>query len=147
MAIRDCGWHLDWQRFRIFLRDKYGVQKAFLFLGYLPENKGLYNSLKQAGFTLVFKPIVRDSNGIIKGNVDAELVLHCAKIEYDNYDRAVVVSGDGDFYCLIRFLLKEGKFLKVGIPNRRKFSALLRQFRPHHVFYVNDQRKKVERRK
>lgn len=146
LAIRDCGWHLDWQRFRVFMQDKYSVQKAFLFLGYLPENRRLYNSLKQAGFTLVFKPTIRDSNGIIKGNVDSELVLHSAKIEYDNYDKAVIVSGDGDFHCLIEFLLKEGKLLKVGIPNKYKYSALLRQFRPKHLFYVSDLRKKLERR-
>jgi len=31
-------------------------------------------------------------------------VLYAAAIEYSNYDKAVIVSGDGDFYCLHEFL-------------------------------------------
>ena len=146
LAIRDCSWHLDWQRLRIFLREKYNVEKALLFLGYLPKHRSLYTSLKRAGFTLVFKPVIRDRDGIVKGNVDAELVLHCAKIEFDHYDKAIVVSGDGDFHCLIAFLQEQGKLLKIGIPNKRKFSASLRPFRAKHMFYISDLRRKLEKR-
>jgi uncharacterized LabA/DUF88 family protein len=41
--------------------------------------------LQKSGFILVFKPaVVREGNGreIVKGNVDAEMVLHAAAIEY-----------------------------------------------------------------
>jgi len=44
--------------------------------------------------------LVQHKNGKIRGNVDAELVLH-AMIEIQNYEKAVIVSGDGDFHCLI----------------------------------------------
>jgi len=62
----------------------------------------------------------------IKGNVDAELVLH-TMIEYANYDKAVIVSGDGDFYCLVEHLAKNSKLLKIIVPNK-KHSSLLRKF-------------------
>ena len=48
--------------------------------------------------------------------MDAELVLH-AMIEYPNYDKAIVVSGDGDFHCLIEYLEKQGKLARVLILN------------------------------
>jgi len=70
----------------------------------------------------------------VKGNVDAELVLH-TMIEYPNYKKAVIISGDGDFYCLIEYLVKQNKLLKIIVPNIR-FSSLLRKF---GYFIVNIQ--------
>lgn len=60
----------------------------------------------------------------MKGNVDAELVLYAAAKVYDEYDKAIVVSGDGDFTCLHDYLI-ETRLLHVMVPNRR-FSKLLR---------------------
>lgn len=68
------------------------------------ENEKMYTKLRSFGYELVFKPTVSDNKGKPKGNVDAELVLHTAAIRYPEYDKAVIVSGDGDFYCLYDFL-------------------------------------------
>src|SRR3989344_2075348 len=130
LAIRDQGWRLDFARFRIYLKDKYKVSKAFLFLGYIPKYENLYKTLKQAGYILVFKPIhLRKEKGVtvVKGNVDAELVLH-TMIEFPHYKKAVIVTGDGDFHCLVDFLRKKRKLRKLLIPNYHKHSALLREF-------------------
>ena len=127
LSIRSQGWILDFKRFRIYLRDKYGVSKAFLFVGYVYTNQKLYISLQEDGYIVVFKPTLFLPKGKIKGNVDAELVLH-TMIEYPNYEKAVIVSGDGDFYCLIEYLKKQNKLLKLVIPNRRNYSSLLRKF-------------------
>lgn len=99
IAIRDQGWQLDFAKFRIYLKDKYNITQAFLFIGYIKNNTKLYELLKEFGYTLIFKPTVK-YQGQLKGNVDAELVLH-AMIQYGNYDKAIIVSGDGDFYCLV----------------------------------------------
>jgi len=140
------GWRLDFARFRVYLKDKYQVEKAFLFIGYLSKNKTLYHRLKRAGYTLVFKPILRGRKGIIKGNVDAELVLH-TMIEYPNYDSAVIISGDGDFHCLIEYLEKESKLLRVIIPNRKKYSQLFSEFNPYLAFMNNLQGKLKEQKR
>lgn len=126
LGIRDQGWKLDFRRFRVYLKDRYKVSKAFLFIGYIEENHKLYNFLKKTGYKLIFKPVLQQG-GEIKGNVDAELVLH-SMIEFPNYNKAVIVSGDGDFHCLVEYLLKKSKLLKVVIPNKYKYSALLRKF-------------------
>lgn len=130
LGILDQGWRLDFSRFRIYLKDKYKVTKAFLFIGYVGGNETRYTELQKAGYIVIFKPTLVqkvDRRTIIKGNVDAELILR-AMIEYPRYDRAVIVSGDGDFYCLIEYLLKKNKLKRLLVPNRLKYSALLRKF-------------------
>lgn len=129
LGTRSRGWVLDFARFRIYLGDKYGVGKAFLFMGYVADMEWLYAELRQAGYIIIFKPVLLQKVGssiVIKGNVDAELVLH-SMIEYGQYTQAVIVSGDGDFHCLIEYLDDKEKLLKIIVPNER-FSSLLRKF-------------------
>jgi hypothetical protein len=38
------GWELDYKKFRIHLKDKYKVTKAYLFIGYIPTMQPLYYS-------------------------------------------------------------------------------------------------------
>ncbi len=139
------GWELDFGKFRRYLKDKFHISKAFLFIGYIRQNKKLYHQLKSYGYDLIFKPTVKDNQGKPKGNVDAELVLHAAAIQFPNYDKAVIVSGDGDFYCLHEYLEKNKKLLKIIIPNRKSESSLLSRFQQYKVFLIRD-KDKVERK-
>lgn len=56
LSIRDKGWTLDFARFRKYLEDKYSIQKAFLFIGYIATNQNLYTGLQKDGFILIFNP-------------------------------------------------------------------------------------------
>ncbi len=125
LSIQSLGWKLDFARFRVYLKEKYKVDKAFIFIGYLQKNTGLYKKLKEDGYTIVFKPIVQNHPDGIKGNIDAELVLH-TMIEYTNFDKAIIISGDGDFACLVEYLYLNKKLKKLIIPNRRRYSKLLK---------------------
>jgi len=145
LSVRNQGWVLDFRKFRKYLDDKYGVTKAFLFIGYVPQNQDLYTNLQKSGFILVFKPTLLLPTGKVKGNVDAELVLH-AMVEYANYEKALIVTGDGDFYCLVDYLIKQNKLLKLMIPDREKFSSLFRKLVPHNVF-MNNLKHKLEYKK
>ena len=113
-----------------------------IFIGYIPTNESLYTSLQEYGYILIFKPTLSLPDGRVKGNIDAELVLH-TMIEYPNYDKAVIVTGDGDFHCLIEYLKKQDRLGKLIIPNRNKFSSLLRKFATDMVF-MNNLRAKLE---
>ena len=135
------GWQLDFKKFRQYLTDKFRVQKVFLFIGYIRQNEKLYRHLRSFGYTLVFKPTVKDNAGKPKGNVDAELVLYAAAIEFKSYDKAVIVSGDGDFYCLHEFLQKQHKLLQIVIPNRHSESSLLKKFHPYKIFLYREKQK------
>jgi uncharacterized LabA/DUF88 family protein len=145
LSIRSQGWLLDFRKFKKYLEDKYGVTKAFLFVGYVPQNQDLYTNLQKCGFILIFKPTLLLPTGKVKGNVDAELVLH-TMVEYNNYDKALIVTGDGDFYCLVDYLVKKDKLLKLMIPNREKFSSLFRKLMSCIVF-MNNLKEKLEYKK
>ncbi len=135
------GWQLDYAKFRRYLSDKFRVTKAFLFIGYIPTNRKLYDYLRGCGYALIFKPTIKDGHGKPKGNVDAELVLHSAAIEYSNYDHAVIVSGDGDFYCLHEYLLQNNKLLNIIIPNTKSQSSLLAKFHKLKTFIYFERNK------
>lgn len=145
-GIREQGWELDWKKFREHLRDALGVTKALLFIGHIDGNESLYDELKAAGFDLVFKEtvVIRGKDGIetVKGNVDADLVLH-AMIEHDHYDKAVIVTGDGDFHSLAKHLHSKGKLGKLVVPHGKKSSTLLKEF-ADHLEPMDAQRKKLE---
>jgi len=127
------------------LQDKYNVSKAFLFLGYVPEYESLYTSLQKDGYILVFKPTLKLRSGKVKGNVDAEMVIQ-TMIEYDRYDKALIVTSDGDFHCLVKYLIEKEKLLKLMIPNKANYSSLPRKFSRYNVF-MNDLRGKLQYKK
>ena len=124
------GWKLDFSKFRLYLKNKYGVTEAYLFIGNKPGNESMYNALQESGFNLILKPTLpykKDGVMNTKGNVDAELVLYASAILYEKYDEAIIVSGDGDFLCLAEHLDNQGKLKKILTPNFR-YSSLLNKF-------------------
>jgi len=144
LEVKRQGWRLDFKKFRIYLKDKYKVEKSFLFIGYVDGNSRLYEYLQEAGYILIFKPTLKLPNGEVKGNVDAELVLH-AMIQYPNYDKAVIVSNDGDFHCLVEHLEEKEKLLKLITPSKN-YSSLLRKF-AKQIVPIPLFRHKVEQKK
>lgn len=143
LGIMDLGWKLDWRRFRVYLKEKYGVSTAYLFIGFLEENQDLYDSLQKSGYVLIFKELLEYRDGTVKGNCDAELVLQ-AMLDYKEYDKAVIISGDGDFTCLVKYLNKNKKLKRVLAPNIKEYSALLKRAAEKHLDFMNSLRKKLE---
>ncbi len=146
ISIQKLGWKIDWHKFRDYLTEKYGVSKAFMFIGYVPEFEDMYKQLHETGFLIVLKPTFdmtrprpeageetsnskpekEEDKRQTKGNVDADLVLWAMK-EQKNYDKAVIVSGDGDFFSLVEYLEEQGKLLKLLAPTGH-YSSLYNAF-------------------
>lgn len=126
-GVKGLGWKLDYQRFRVWLRDKYKVETVYLFIGLVPANKDLYTKLQENGYVLVYKEVTYDGDGKVKGNCDADLVL---KSVADFYEKrlmnAVVIASDGDYASLIQFLKEKGVFKSLVSPSN-KCSYLLRK--------------------
>ena len=145
LGVKSAGWILDFSKFRLYLRNKYGVEKAYLFIGQMAGNESLYDRLQSMGYHLIFKPTTEykvNGKTVVKGNVDAELVLYAAAKVIDNYDQAIIVSGDGDFHCLVEYLKEKAKLLHLMVPND-KFSKLLREF-TKNIVRINALRPKLE---
>jgi uncharacterized LabA/DUF88 family protein len=159
LGVQKMGWKMNWRRFREFLRDQYGVEKAFMFIGYMPNFEELYQQMHDHGFLVVLKPTLEMFNAPIegapakpegkadekkppvKGNVDAELVLYAVK-EMPNYDKAVIVSGDGDFYSLVEYLDQSKKLLHLMTPNWQ-YSSLLKPYEPF-IVRIDQHRRELE---
>jgi uncharacterized LabA/DUF88 family protein len=162
VGVQKFGWKMDWAKFRKFLASQYGVTQAFMFIGYMPEMEAMYEQLHQSGYSIVLKPTfdmtkpqVEEEQGKdkederpVKGNIDADMVLWAMK-EIPNYDKAIIVSGDGDFYSLVEYLDQQGKLLKLLAPNAHysrlynafeKYVERLDQFRRELAYY--DHKKK-----
>lgn len=147
LGVRSQGWILDFARFRVYLEEKYQVQKAFLFIGFIDGNQMLYTYLQEAGYICIFRPTVvttKNKKVKVKGNVDAELVLH-SMIEYPHYDKAVIASGDGDFRCLVEYLDQKNKLLKIIVPNK-KYSSLLKEY-SRYIVNIDLLKGKLQRRR
>lgn len=142
LSIKSLGWKINWEKFRIYLKEHYYVARAYLFIGYVETNTHLYKHLQESGFILVFKPTLKYSDGTVKGNVDAELVLN-TMIQLNNFNKAVIVTGDGDFYCLVDYLKLNNKLKTVLVPNRLKYSSLLKKFTMKDISFMNDLKKKI----
>ena len=142
LGTQRMGWKMDWRKFRKFLRKEYNVTKAYMFIGYMPENESLYEYMYSLGFLVVLKPTleIHHSNpdgkddhekNLVKGNVDTEIVLTAMK-EMPNYSKAIIVSGDGDFYSLIEYLIANQKLAHVITPNWQ-YSTLLKPFEKYII--------------
>ncbi|MDD2565422.1 MAG: NYN domain-containing protein [Candidatus Gracilibacteria bacterium] len=145
ISIQSQKWKLDRKKFRIYLTEKYKVTRAYMFIGYIPENQDMYTFFQELGYVLIFKSVLTLHDGETKGNVDAELVLQ-AMIDYNKYSKAVIVTGDGDFACLINYLYKNEKLLTLIVPNERRYSIFLKNTAKEKLDSLTNLRKKLQYR-
>ncbi len=127
-GIAQSSWKLDYQSFRSWLRDKFGVHRAIFFMGLIPDNADLYNYLQSIGYDISFKPTITSKEGRTKGNIDGELILAIAKDFYENnLMNVVLVAGDGDYHCIVEFLKEKNIPITIVSPNRKYLSLLLKR--------------------
>ena len=139
----EMGWKLDTKKFRRYLEEMYGVVKAYYFIGYVENNQKLYDTLKSRGYELVYKETYIDKDGKLKGNIDAELVLQ-AMTHYRVYREAIIVTSDGDFACLVKYLIWKNKLRSVIASSKGGCSHLLEQASGIYICYMDDLRKRLE---
>ena len=97
--------------------------------------------MQEAGFTLVFKEVIYDGDGKVKGNCDADLVLRATRDAYENtFKKAILVSSDGDYAGLVKFLVEKDKFLAVVSPAIVKKCSILLKRTGAKIDYLNDQK-------
>jgi uncharacterized LabA/DUF88 family protein len=149
LGVQKVGWKMNWRAFRAYLHDNYNVTKAFMFIGYMAENEALYEHMHELGYLIALKPTVpseKDDNehkSTVKGNIDADLVLYAMK-ESPNYDKAIIVSGDGDFVSLIEYLANRNKLLNIMAPNWQ-YSSLLKPWESY-IIRIDQLRQQLEYR-
>ena len=117
------------------------MERAYLFIGLVPKNKDLYTFLQEAGFTLVFKETTCNSEGKVKGNCDADLVLK-AVVDYfeKQFNQAVLVTSDGDYASLVKFFISRGKLMAVLSPHTKDKCSILLKRTNAPIVYLDEVR-------
>jgi uncharacterized LabA/DUF88 family protein len=142
-AKSDPKWIISLARFRTYLTQKYNVQDAYYYLGYVQEGANiekLYETIQKAGFILVFREHNSAMLGKKKGNVDADIIFSIMKRLYlkEKFNKVVLVSGDGDYKMLVDFLIEQDRFEKILFPNRRYRSSLYKTIGIERFAYLDD---------
>lgn len=144
-GLQALGWELDYKKFRVWLTDKFSIKRAYLFLGNIPKYSKLYAHLQECGYTLIFKEVVYDGSGKAKGNCDADLVLKTVQEYYEGgYDKALIISSDGDYTSLVNFLITKGKLKAILSPAKESNCSVLLKRTGAKISYINDQRSHIE---
>ena len=78
-----------------------------------------------------------------KGNTDVDLTLY-ALVQINDYEKAVIVSSDGDFASLVKYLIANDKLEIVLSPYIRTCSWLLKKAANGRIRYLDQVRGKLE---
>ena len=146
-GVGSLSWKLDYRRFRSWIRQKFDVTEAHLFIGMMSKNADLYTFLQSAGYILDFKEIIFDGEGKAKGNCDADLVLQATRDFYDkNPANVVLVSSDGDYAPLVKFWKEKGVQCTIISPAPVEKCSILLKRTGAPIVYLKDVRHKLELR-
>ncbi len=153
MRFADCtcgvAWKIDLEKLRVYLTDKYHVTEAYYFLGYVHnENTDLYQTIQRSGFIVVFKEHHADAKSSKKGNIDTDLVLEVMKNVADRspeFDKILLISGDGDYKKLVDYLINKGRFVKILFPNKEFSSSLFKSLGSEFFDYLPNIKSYIEK--
>ena len=136
-SAKELGFEIDYRKFRGWLRQKYNPTYVYLFIGLVPSRTSFYEHLQECGFILVFKQTI-SVEGTVKGNCDADLVLKTVSDFYTKaFTSCVLITGDGDFGCLVEFLQTNNTAVRIISPDEKKCSILLRN-KNTEITFLND---------
>jgi uncharacterized LabA/DUF88 family protein len=146
------SWHIDLKKFRVYLKDKYFVETAYYYLGYVQDTlkaREIYENIQRAGFVIIFRQHSESMIGKKKGNVDSDIIFSIMKkiCKKEAFDKVVLVSGDGDYKQLVDFLIEENKFEKILFPDKKRASSLYKKIGSEFFDYLENLKSYIEYRK
>ena len=74
-----------------------------------------------------------------KYNVDTDIVFTIMSkvVDREEFDKIFLVSGDGDYFRMVKYLVENGRFGKLLSPNRHSTSSLYRTFPPKYIDFLD----------
>ena len=124
-GTRDEGWKVDFKKLFKYLKERYKCKKIFYFAGVEKNNskqQKFYKLLKEIGYELVLKQvkIYKQPGGkqVRKANCDVDLTFYAMR-DREEFNRAIFLTGDGDFEILLHYFVKEKKEIIV-IANAKR---------------------------
>lgn len=118
-------WKMDWAKLYNWLAEEYKTDVIKMFMWWHPDYEKMYDFFGEIWYTLIFRKMNTGGKWPLKWNIDTELVLEAMK-DFSAYKKAVIVSGDGDFACLVEYLREHKKLWDVIVPNKKRYSDFLK---------------------
>lgn len=120
------NWKIDFARFRIYLKEKFHIDEAYIFLWFLDEDQNdLHKRLQKSWFIIIFWEHNSNMKWKKKGNVDVDIVFEIMRrfIDEMDFDKIMLVSGDGDYIKVVKYLIEKNMLKKILFPNKQ-YSSL-----------------------
>lgn len=159
-TYENIDWDVDYQRLLVYLRKKLNVNVAYYFIGKTDNNKDLYTKLDSYGYTVKLKEpspyITADDvcpycNNIIqpamqryKADVDSYLTMQLM-LDWDFFDKAILISSDGDYDEVIKRLIPRDKLKLVFAPCKSGCSWLLKSCARGRIAFIDEYRSELEK--
>lgn len=104
------------------------------------KNEELYDEIQKSGLILKFREHNSAMLGKKKGNVYSDIIFNIMKklCKKENFDKIILISGDGDYKMLVDFLIEENKFEKILFPNRKYASSLYKKLGRKYFAHLED---------
>lgn len=107
------------------------TEAAIVLIGRHLARVRFYRKLQAFGYRLILKPVKlyaqEDGSTKRKANVDVDMTFYMMKEEL-RFDRAVVLSGDGDFLPVLKHLQNERKKEVLVLARGPRTAKEIRQF-------------------
>jgi len=154
------GVQLKYDKLLSYLKKRHNVTTAYYFIGRISQNQHIYDTLTSYGYTLKFrdvsikggkqvtcpacgKPFEIDK-GKTKCDCDADLVLQVMD-EVPAYDRAIIITSDGDFDNLVKKLISLDKLDMVLAPSKAGCSHLLSSATRGRIAFIDKLLDEIEK--
>jgi hypothetical protein len=141
-------WTIDWNRFFVYLKEKYKADKIKIFFWYIKKHQGFYNKLWNIGFEVCFKETLVLPNWEIKWNVDIDIAINALKDFYEfSVSNAYLVTWDGDYNSLVVFWIEKWVFWKIFVPWVNNSSVLLKKVAKNNLIDLAVMMNKLQKKK
>lgn len=150
-AQRKMGWHIDYKKVYDFYAKQAQVYNAFYYTSVTnppdPGMEGFLRALTGMGYTVRRKTVKeitdQDSGQVIrKANLDIEIVIDMLTTA-ELYDRAALISGDGDFERAVEYLRGRGKRIEgLGVRTMAAYDLVNAM---DQYLYLEDYREEMEK--
>lgn len=156
----EIDWKVDYQKLRNYLKKKLGVTVAYYFIGDIQIYKDIYTNLESYDYTIKLKSpsihraeeqscpyckkIIEPERKINKADCDSFLTL--TAISYLHlYDKAVLITSDGDYDELVKMLLRQNRLHMVFAPCKEGCSWLLKSAARGRIAFIDEFRDELEK--
>ena len=145
------GYVIDYRKLRRILLKDYTSAGAFAFLGVtdpMPiEKESFMKYLKASEFTLLSRKLVKKPDGTLaQKGVDVLMSLQIVNL-INNFDVAIIITGDSDFTVIVELLKNSNKFVQIWSWKESLSKNLLTEAGEDNVCYINSIWDRIKRKR